>query len=181
MTDLDSTLRSANAQWKGESEKLAGGDISGPTFIARSELSDSGPRKCKDIAWLAVFLLFLFGNVVILGLAALSGDPYKLVFDVEYTGQVCGGSYSTASTLEFSKRLNVSVNPLLCFSIPCTQCDRACPTLQSPYLSPRHRTAITLTLTLTIEYTLRSSLHLQHPPVDASGSTNNCAGHRNPP
>ena len=109
MTSLDDTLRTANAGWKGESEKLASGtDISGPTFIARSELSDDGPRKCKDVAWLAVFLVFLFGNVVILGLAALSGDPNRLVFGVEYTGQVCGGHFYTDAYLKYDERLNVS-------------------------------------------------------------------------
>ena len=108
MADLDATLRQANANWKGEAERLDDDDMSGPTFIAKSQVGDAGPRKCKDIAWLAVFLVFLFGNFIVLCMAALSGDPDRLVYGVEYTGQVCGGDFDTSSSLKFSERLNVS-------------------------------------------------------------------------
>ncbi|XP_057812896.2 choline transporter protein 1 [Cryptomeria japonica] len=67
-------------------------------------------RKCRDIAFLVVFIAFLVGMVVNSSFAFNRGDPHRLVYGTDYKGNVCGNKNSKPDVREFEVRYWQSPN-----------------------------------------------------------------------
>ena len=49
-------------------------------------------RKCRDVFFLILFLLFWLGMVVIAAVAVNAGEPKRLIYGTDWQGNICGAS-----------------------------------------------------------------------------------------
>jgi choline transporter-like protein 2/4/5 len=51
----------------------------------------SEERKCTDIVFLILYIVFVLGFIAIMIVGFVLGDPYRLVYPTDYTGKTCRG------------------------------------------------------------------------------------------
>ena len=64
-----------------------GGKPSGGADEGRFDANDVD-RKCTDIIWLPIFIIFWFGMLGIMGFAMTKGDPNQLIYARDYAGTI---------------------------------------------------------------------------------------------
>jgi hypothetical protein len=108
-------------------------------LVLKDSLSRAVPpgptRRCRDVPWLVVFLLYWVGMLTIAGLAFREGDPHRLLQGMDDGDQLCGAPatpgtshedltsrpYAYFACLQYGKR-----RPTVCVS--------ACPALSGHYV-----------------------------------------------
>jgi len=61
-------------------------------------------RKCRDTAFLLLFIAFLVGMVVNSSFGFNRGDPHRLLYGLDYKGNVCGNKDSDPDVREYEVR-----------------------------------------------------------------------------
>ncbi|GAQ83028.1 hypothetical protein KFL_001330110 [Klebsormidium nitens] len=101
-------------------------------------------RKCRDVLFLILFVLFWIGMLIVAGSAFAKGDPRRLVYGLDYRGNLCGASDAQPNLVGFDTRywmnpqqIYDSGNPLDPFSLSDARsiCLKGCPEVSNTSLS----------------------------------------------
>lgn len=58
--------------------------------LALQPVGPISKRRCRDVFWLLLFAVFWVGMFVIAGFAYQVGDPFRLIYGIDYRGNLCG-------------------------------------------------------------------------------------------
>lgn len=93
-------------------------------------------RKCRDVPWLILFLVFWVGMAVVAYSAILNGDPRKIIVPMDYLGNFCGlSNANSTSNSTVNAYADQSARPYLYYFDPVLLtkasyiCVAECPTL----------------------------------------------------
>ena len=80
----------------GRSSESIDSDAEDKTTRANVKRAGLVDNKVQDLFCLVVFLLVVLGWIIIWIVAAIQGDPGRLVHGIDYTGNTCGSNAITA-------------------------------------------------------------------------------------
>ncbi|KAI8929590.1 plasma-membrane choline transporter-domain-containing protein [Entophlyctis helioformis] len=104
------------------------GEIEGMAAAGGRPVGIVKKRKCRDVIFLVIFIVYWVGMFIIAASAVASGDPRRLISPLDYNNQYCGFN----NTATNSSQLDLSKKPYLYFLDPISLavgvCVTECPT-----------------------------------------------------